>query len=80
MSEPAIKSMNLYSEVNRVYNDLRSVGINDGDAIPVEVLSQFDQYHYHGTKAVDQESQRRVSTPPQLSSMSAQALVGQLAI
>ena len=54
MSEPAIKSMNLYSEVNRVYNDLRSVGINDGDAIPVEVLSQFDQYHYHGTKAVDQ--------------------------
>ena len=54
MSALAIKSMTLYAEVDRVYNDLRAAGIDDNAPIPVETLCQFDQYHYHGTKAVDE--------------------------
>jgi sarcosine/dimethylglycine N-methyltransferase len=54
MAVPAIKSMNLYSQVNRVYNDLRAAGIGPTDSIDVETLCRFDQYHYHGTEAVDQ--------------------------
>lgn len=53
MSDPGIKTMQLYSRVERVYAQLRAAGIGDRDPIPVDVLSRFDQYHYLGTGAVD---------------------------
>ena len=54
MSDAGIKTMKLYSRVERVYAQLRAAGIGDHDPIPIEVLSRFDQYHYLGTDAVDQ--------------------------
>lgn len=54
MSTPAIKSMNLYSEVDRIHNDLAAIGIGPDDPLSVDVLSQFDQFHYFGTDAVDE--------------------------
>lgn len=54
MDKQAIKSMNLYSQVDRIYNDLRALGIADDAPLSVETLSAFDQYHYFGTDAVDE--------------------------
>lgn len=54
MTTPAIKSMNLYSEVDRIYNDLGAIGIGQDEPLSVDVLSQFDQFHYFGTDAVDE--------------------------
>ncbi len=52
MDAAAIKTMQLYSRVERVYDDLRHAGIGDDDPLTVETLSAFDQYHYFGTEAV----------------------------
>jgi cyclopropane fatty-acyl-phospholipid synthase-like methyltransferase len=49
-----IKSMKLYHQVERVFNELRAMGIADSDPIDVEALCKFDQYHYLGTDAVDE--------------------------
>jgi len=54
MDKQAIKSMNLYSQVDRIYNDLRALGIEDEAPLEVETLTPFDQYHYFGTDAVDE--------------------------
>ena len=54
MGKSEIKSMNLYSQVDRVFNDLRAAGIADDAPVDVATLSQFDQYHYFGTDAVDE--------------------------
>ena len=54
MDKQAIKSMNLYSQVERIYNDLRALGIEDEAPLDVETLTPFDQYHYFGTDAVDE--------------------------
>ena len=54
MSQQAIKSMNLYSQVDRIYRDLRALGISDDAPLDVPTLSQFDQFHYFGTDAVDE--------------------------
>ena len=48
-----IKSMKLYNNVNRIYNELRELGKNDSEPLLVEELVNFDQLHYHGTEAVD---------------------------
>ena len=53
MTTKTIKSMKLYSAVERIYNDLRSEGFGRADPLDVEVLARFDQLHYHGTDAVD---------------------------
>lgn len=54
MTGTAIKSMKLYSQVDRIFNDLRAAGF-DGDApLSADILSQYDQYHYYGTDAVDE--------------------------
>lgn len=58
MNNPTIKTMKLYGEVERIYNDLRAQGINDGDPLTVADLAPFDQYHYFGTAAVDEAIQR----------------------
>ena len=54
MTEANIKTMKLYSRVERVYAQLRDAGIGDDDPIPLDVLCRFDQYHYFGTGAVDE--------------------------
>lgn len=54
MSESAIKSMQLYSHVDRIYNDLRAAGIKETDPLTVDMLVPFDQLHYFGTDAVDE--------------------------
>lgn len=52
MSDPPIKTMKLYAEVERVFNELKAAGIGEQDPIPLELLSRFDQYHYFGADAV----------------------------
>ncbi|PPR44422.1 MAG: Glycine/sarcosine/dimethylglycine N-methyltransferase [Alphaproteobacteria bacterium MarineAlpha5_Bin8] len=48
-----IKSMKLYNDVDRVYNELKEIGKNDSDSLQVNELTSFDQLHYHGTYALD---------------------------
>ena len=48
-----IKSMKLYNDVDRVYNELKEIGKNDSDSLQVNELTSFDQLHYHGTDALD---------------------------
>ena len=48
-----IKSMKLYNNVDRIYNELRELGKNDLEPLLVEELTNFDQLHYYGTEAVD---------------------------
>jgi len=48
-----IKTMQLYRKVERIHNELRARGIKDDEALRVEDLVALDQYHYHGTAAVD---------------------------
>ena len=54
MSGQAIKSMKLYSRVERVYAQLRDAGIPEDGPVPLDVLSRFDQYHYDGVAAVEE--------------------------
>lgn len=48
-----IKAMGLYRNVNRILADLAAAGLDPGDALTVDDLTTFDQYHYEGTDAVD---------------------------
>ncbi len=49
-----IKTMKLYTQVARVFNELRELGIDDDDPIRVADLLPFDQYHYEGVTAVEE--------------------------
>ncbi len=49
-----ITTIKLYHQVDRVFNELDSLGIGEHDVVDVSVLSAFDQYHYLGTDAVDE--------------------------
>ncbi len=52
--DPAeLKSMPLYRGVDRIYADLAVAGLDRKQALSVSDLAAFDQYHYHGTDAVD---------------------------
>jgi cyclopropane fatty-acyl-phospholipid synthase-like methyltransferase len=51
---PAMKSMKLYDQVERIHNELAALGFAADSALKVEDLTAFDQYHYHGTSAVDE--------------------------
>ncbi|XP_078676747.1 sarcosine/dimethylglycine N-methyltransferase-like [Branchiostoma floridae x Branchiostoma belcheri] len=53
-----IKSMQLYSHVGRIYNELKELGYGDTDDLKVEDVSRFDSLHYHGVEAVDKAIQR----------------------
>jgi cyclopropane fatty-acyl-phospholipid synthase-like methyltransferase len=53
VADDNIKTMGLYRNVDRVMADLQSEGFADGTPLTVDVLTQFDQYHYEGTDAVD---------------------------
>ena len=48
-----IKSMKLYTHVERVYRELDELGKSADDPLGVDELSAFDQLHYHGTDALD---------------------------
>src|SRR5262245_15728097 len=48
----AIDSMPLYVNVERIDNELTELGIGDDEALTPAQLFPFDQYHYHGTDAV----------------------------
>ena len=48
-----IKSMKLYNNVDRIFNELREIGKSTSRTLLVEDLTEFDQLHYHGTDAID---------------------------
>ena len=54
MNDPLnIKSMKLYNNVDRIFNELREIGKSTSSTLLVEDLTKFDQLHYHGTDAID---------------------------
>jgi cyclopropane fatty-acyl-phospholipid synthase-like methyltransferase len=48
-----LKSMPLYRGTNRIYADLAASGVHSDGPLTVGDLTPFDQYHYHGTEAID---------------------------
>ena len=46
MDDARSKQMKLYHRVDRVFNELRAIGMGDNDPIPIELLCDYDQYHY----------------------------------
>jgi cyclopropane fatty-acyl-phospholipid synthase-like methyltransferase len=58
-----MKSMRLYHMVERIHGDLREQGIADDSPLAVRDLTPFDQYHYHGTEAVDEAIRALALTP-----------------
>ena len=48
-----IKSMKLYTHVERIYRELGELGKTIDDPLSVDEISAFDQLHYHGTHALD---------------------------
>ena len=52
--EKAIKNMKLYHSPERIFNELKALGIKENDILNVEQLVPFDQYHYLGTDAIDE--------------------------
>lgn len=54
----AIKSMPLYVDVERIHNELAALGIGAEATLSPAQLFPFDQYHYHGTEAVQAAAQR----------------------
>lgn len=49
-----IKTMKLYSDVDRIDNELRALGISDSANIDSMQLSRFDSMHYGGNGAVSE--------------------------
>ena len=49
-----MKSMKLYTNVQRIHNELAALGIARDAALRVDQLTPFDQYHYYGTDAIDE--------------------------
>lgn len=45
--------MQLYPRAERIYSELEALGYDADAPVPVDVLNQFDQLHYHGTQALD---------------------------
>lgn len=52
-----IKTMKLYTEADRIFNELHALGIADDEPLQLETLVAFDQYHYEGVGAVDKAAQ-----------------------
>jgi cyclopropane fatty-acyl-phospholipid synthase-like methyltransferase len=48
-----IKSMQLYPRPERIFSDLEALGYGQVLPLPVDVLTRFDQLHYHGTEALN---------------------------
>lgn len=45
--------MPLYRGVDRIYAELTAAGLDNDEVLVASDLAAFDQYHYHGTDAVD---------------------------
>lgn len=56
--------MKLYDQVERINNELRELGLSQSAALKASDVTLFDQYHYHGTAAVD-EAARLLGLGPQ---------------
>lgn len=50
--EENIKTMQLYTDIERIDNELRARGIEDGSDVEPHVLSQIDSMHYEGDDAI----------------------------
>ncbi len=48
-----IKSMQLYPRPERIFSDLEALGYRKEVPLPVDVLTRFDQLHYHGIEALN---------------------------
>ena len=48
-----IKTMGLYHDVGRIPRELAALGFDGEGPVPLEVMNRFDQFHYHGTAAVE---------------------------
>ncbi len=48
-----LKSMPLYRDVDRIYNELLAAGLDNQKKLSVADLVPFDQYHYQGPHAVN---------------------------
>ena len=57
-SDLKIDTMKLYSQVERIYNELRELGYTDESTLDVEALFEHDQYHFYGIDAVDEAIER----------------------
>jgi cyclopropane fatty-acyl-phospholipid synthase-like methyltransferase len=55
---PALAEMPLYRNLERISLGLAARGIGPSDPIPPEALFDLDQWHYHGTDAVDFAARR----------------------
>ena len=53
MNESKIKSMKLYKNADRIFNELKELDKDKLKKLKVKDLTKFDQLHYNGTKAVD---------------------------
>jgi len=51
--EDDIKSMQLYPRPERIFSDLEALGYGKKAPLPVDVLTRFDQLHYHGIEALN---------------------------
>jgi sarcosine/dimethylglycine N-methyltransferase len=58
-----MKSMKLYVHVERIFNELRELGLDKAGQLSVDALTPFDQYHYLGTEAVDEAARSLEVTP-----------------
>jgi cyclopropane fatty-acyl-phospholipid synthase-like methyltransferase len=55
---PTLAEMPLYQHLDRVASGLAAQGIGPSDPIPMETLFGLDQWHYHGTEAVELAASR----------------------
>ena len=53
MNKSKIKSMKLYNNIGRIFNELSEIGKDKSKLLKVEDLIKFDQLHYCGTESVD---------------------------
>jgi sarcosine/dimethylglycine N-methyltransferase len=60
-----IKSMRLYTHLERISNELGEAGKSLDDQLTVSELSAFDQLHYHGTEALDRAIEILSAKPQQ---------------
>lgn len=49
-----MKAMKLYDRVHRIHRELAVQGLTPDQPLKVSDLTPFDQFHYHGTDAVDE--------------------------
>jgi 2-polyprenyl-3-methyl-5-hydroxy-6-metoxy-1,4-benzoquinol methylase len=47
-----IKTMKLYSNIDRIEKELENMGYSESSALSQEILSKFDSMHYDGDKAI----------------------------